>query len=189
MNIKDAVALALIYKQVPDKMREAYLKLIDSTETEFSLADAKMIRFENESKKVSSIRNICEANITTPNPLNAEDMVEILAYRIQIETGEKGNRVPEKGCRYLYYSKLFTDAFSVRFFNSLKGYERLKKQSKITIISEINFRGAMLAIYSFAGSDVERVAIYCAEDCDLTPELLIKEMNSKVDSANRTCIF
>ncbi len=184
MNIKDAVALALIYKQVPKEMYDTCLKLVSGVE------DAKMIRFENNLKKVATIRHTCEFSVTLPDPKNPQDKIEAYAYRIRSKTDEKGIKVPEKGWRFLFFSERFTDALSVRFFNNLKGYDRLKKQSKITVKSEINFRGAMLAIYSFEGSDVERVAIYCEEYCDLTPDMLTKKLaETSTNSADKTSFF
>lgn len=176
MNMRDIVQLALIYEQVPTKIRAQYMKLIDSTAEQFSLADAKSIRFENNPKKVSSIRNTCEKRVTVKNPLDNNTEVEVFKYTVNIRPDANEQSSSENGWRYLYFSELFPTAVYVRPFYNYKKYHRLLKNTAISVKSELECRGAHLAVYSSSGSDVERVAIFCEDACSLTPLALTEVM-------------
>lgn len=190
MELKDAVKLALIYRKITPDMFKAYTELVERTAEHFNINDAKSIRFENDRKKLMSVRNKNSSYITTPNPLDSNSDVEVVCYAIAIRNKGDVSTI-EKGHRYMFCSDKFTDAFSVRVFDQEKKFDNFKRLNHITIVNEFTFRGANFVLYKSKESNVDRVAIFCDKECDLTPEALASEVSYNVNlgTSAKTSVF
>lgn len=191
MNLVDAVKLALIYRKIPAESFKAYTKLVECTAEHFDMSDAKSIRFEKDHKKVTSVCNKNSVTITTPNPLDADSDVTVVCYAVTIKGKDGAPDIAETGHRYMFYSDKFSDAFSVRVFPTLKKFNKFKSCNTVNILNEFEFRGATFILYESKDSKVERVAIFCSNDCDLSPDELAKEIsyNTTGVSAEKTSVF
>lgn len=191
MTLKDAVKLALIYRQIPQDVFKAYADLIDTATEKHNMEDAKSVRFENVFRKFTSVFNKDSVKFTLPNPLDPESEIEAVSYAVIIKGKEGAPDKVETGRRYMFYSDKFTEAFSVRVFDVEQKYNAFKRQNRITILKEFEFRGAQFALYRSNNSDVDRVAIYCDKECDLSPNDLAAELKYSVDlgNANKTAVF
>lgn len=190
MNLKDAVKLALIYRQISPEFFKAYTELVDRTADSFNIEDAKSIRFEKDHKKFTSVCNKNSTVITTPNPLDPDEAVSVVCYSVIMKGKDGAPDTVEKGHRYMFYSDKFTDAFSVRVFQEEKQFNMFKHYNRITVVDEFDFKGARFILYKSKDSNVERVAIFCSAECDLTPEDFASHVSYKtLDSTNKTKVF
>lgn len=191
MNLKDATALALVYKKVTKDVLEAYTKLIEKAIDAESLEGIKMIRFENDSKKMAAVCNTYSVITSVQNPLNSDEEVKVIRY--QLPAFHVSEPTLEKGYRYMFYSPAFTESFSVRLFTNEVAYKRFIHTPHIKVTMDLEFRGATLALYTSKGSDVARVVIFCDGQCDLTPEDLAEHIGYTVTSgdnnASKTAVF